>query len=73
MNSSPVMNIAKGVALGMVAGMAVGYAGKKAVENNPKLKRKANRAIKTMSSIVDTAQYMLRQNKGSTDTLSVLP
>lgn len=60
MNSSPVMNIAKGVALGMVAGMAVGYAGKKAVENNPKLKRKANRAIKTMSSIVDTAQYMLR-------------
>ena len=60
MNSSPVMNIAKGIALGMVAGMAVGYAGKKAVENNPKLKRKANRAIKTMSSIVDTAQYMLR-------------
>lgn len=60
MNSNPVMNMVKGVAVGMIAGMAVGYAGKKAVENNPKLKRKANKAFRTMSSIVDTAQYMLR-------------
>ena len=32
-NNNPVMNMVKGAAIGMAAGIAVGYAGKKAVEN----------------------------------------
>lgn len=60
MNSNPMMNIVKGAAIGMAAGVAVGYVGKKAVDNNPKLKRKANKAIRTVESIMDTAQYMFK-------------
>ena len=53
-----VMNIVKGAAVGMAAGMAVGYIGKKAADDNPKLRKKANRAYKTFENIVATAQYM---------------
>lgn len=59
-SNSSMMNLAKGALLGMAAGMAVGYVGKKAVDENPKLKKKANKALHTMESIVDTAQYMFR-------------
>ena len=50
----------KGVAIGMAAGMAVGYVGKKAADDNPKLRKTANRAYKTFENIVDTAQYMFK-------------
>ncbi len=60
MNSRPVMNMVKGAAIGLAAGMAVGYAGKKVFENNPKLKKKANKAFRTVESIMDTAQYMFK-------------
>ncbi|MEE1219348.1 MAG: hypothetical protein U0L20_05445 [Ruminococcus sp.] len=60
MSSNSMMNMAKGIMLGMAAGVAMGYAGKKAVDNNPKLKKKANKALHTMESIVDTAQYMFK-------------
>lgn len=60
MSKSPMMNMVKGAALGIAAGMAVGYIGKKSVESNPRLKRKANRALRTVESIVDTAQYMFK-------------
>lgn len=60
MSSNPMMNIVKGAAIGMAAGVAVGYAGKKAVDNNPKLKKKANKALHTMESIMNTAQYMFK-------------
>lgn len=60
MSSSPVSNMVKGAVLGVAAGMAVGYAGKKMVDNNPKLKKKANKAFKTMGTIVDTAQMMFK-------------
>ena len=30
------------------------------VDSNPKLKKKANKAFKTMESVLDTAQYMFR-------------
>ena len=59
MNKS-VMNMVKGVAIGMAAGMAVGYMGKKAADDNPKLRKKANRAYKTFENIVDTAQYTFK-------------
>lgn len=54
------MNVVKGVAIGMAAGMAVGHVGKKAADDNPKLRKKANRAYKTFENIVDTAQYMFK-------------
>lgn len=60
MYSNSVMNMVKGAAIGMVAGMAVGYMGKKTVDNNPKFRKKANKALHTMESIMDTAQYMFK-------------
>lgn len=59
-NSGNMMSVVKGVAGGMLAGMAVGYAGKKFMQDKPKMKRKANRAINTMGQIIDTAAYMFR-------------
>ncbi len=55
-----MMNIVKGAAIGMAAGLAVGYIGKKSVDENPKLKKKANKAMHAMESIMDTAQYMFK-------------
>ena len=46
------MNVVKGVAIGMAA--------EKAADDNPKLRKKANRAYKTFENIVDTAQYMFK-------------
>lgn len=60
MSSSPMMNMMKGVAIGMTAGVCVGIVGKNMVDSNPKLKKKANKAFKTMESVLDTAQYMFR-------------
>ena len=53
-------DIMKGVALGMMAGIAVGCCGRKMYDENPKLKRKASKAIHTMESMLDTAHYMFR-------------
>lgn len=60
MSSSPISNMVKGAVLGVAAGMAVGIAGKNMIDNNPKLKKKANKAMRTVESIVDTAQYMFK-------------
>ena len=54
MNTSPMMNVMKGVAIGMTAGVCMGIVGKNMVDSNPKLKKKA------MESVLDTAQYMFR-------------
>ena len=55
------MNVVKGVALGMVAGAAAGMVGKKMMDNNKKtLKKKANRALREMSNMMDTASYMFK-------------
>ena len=56
----PMMNVMKGVAIGMTAGVCMGIVGKNMVDSNPKLKKKANKAFKTMESVLDTAQYMFR-------------
>ena len=58
MSSNPAMNIVKGAVVGIAAGVAVGVMGKKAVDNNPKFKKKANKAFKTVESLMGTAQYM---------------
>ncbi len=60
MSSSPMMNVVKGAAIGLAAGMAVGIVGKNMVDNNPKLKKKANKAMRTVETIMDTANYMLK-------------
>ena len=60
MSSNSMMNVVKGAAIGLAAGMAVGIIGKNAVDNNPKLKKKANKAMRTMESIMDTAQYIFK-------------
>ncbi len=60
MSSNPAMNIVKGAVIGMAAGVAVGVIGKKAVDNNPKFKKKANKAFKTVESLMGTAQYMFK-------------
>lgn len=53
-------NIVKGVAGGMIAGVAVGMAGKMLIDSKPKMKKKANRAINTLGQFVDMAQYLFR-------------
>lgn len=58
--NSTAMNVVRGVAGGMLAGMAVGYVGKKMMDGKPKAKKKANMAMKTVGSILNTAQYMLK-------------
>ena len=68
-NSQNTMNVVKGVAGGMLAGMALGYAGKKMLDEKPKMKKKANKVVGAFGQILDTASYMLRQqnnkNKGN--------
>ena len=55
------MNVVKGVTLGMVAGATAGLVGKKMLDNNKKsIKKKANRALKEMGSMLDTASYMFK-------------
>lgn len=60
MEKSSMMNVVKGVAGGIIAGMAVGYAGKRMLDDRPKMKKKANRAIHTMGQMLDTVSYMFR-------------
>ena len=59
MNTSPMMNVVKGVAIGMTAGVCMGIVGKNMVDSNPKLKKKANKAFKTMESVLDTADKII--------------
>lgn len=53
-------NVVKSVAGGMLVGMAAGYMGKKMMDQKPKLKKKANKAMETLGQVVDTAQYMFK-------------
>ena len=54
------MSLVKGATVGLVAGVVVGMMGKKMIDENPKMHRKAVKAKETMNNIVDTAQYMLK-------------
>lgn len=59
--SNSVMNVVKGVTFGVMAGMAAGYVGTKMVTMNKKsVKRKANRALREMGNMIDTASYMFK-------------
>lgn len=60
MEKGKMSNVAKGVAGGMIAGIAVGVAGKTLIDSKPKMKKKANKAINTIGQFVDTAQYLFK-------------
>ncbi|MBQ2487480.1 MAG: hypothetical protein II517_03990 [Ruminococcus sp.] len=60
MSKSALVNIAKGVAVGMVAGAVVGYAGKYAADENPKIRKKITRVKRTANDVADTAKYMFK-------------
>ncbi|MEF2919895.1 MAG: hypothetical protein U0O22_05415 [Acutalibacteraceae bacterium] len=59
--SKNVMNVAKGVAVAVATGVAVGYVSNKVMQKNPKtIKRKANDAISAMGQIVNDISYLLK-------------
>lgn len=58
MAKDSVMTIAKGVIGGMIAGVAIGAAGKTMIDKTPKMRKKANKAMQTIGQVIDTAQYM---------------
>lgn len=59
--SNNVMGVVKGVTFGMMAGVAAGYVGTKMMSMNKKtMKKKANRALREVSNMMDTASYMFR-------------
>lgn len=58
--SNTIMNMTKGAVVGLAAGIAVGFASKKMIDDNPKMRKKANKAMRTVSSLIDTAQYMMK-------------
>ncbi len=60
MSKSPLMNMVKGVAVGMIAGACLGAAGKTAADENPKIRKKINRAKRTVNDVADTAKYMFK-------------
>lgn len=60
MSKSPLMNMVKGVAVGMIAGACLGYAGKSAADDNPKIRKKVCRIKHTMGDVADTAKYMFK-------------
>ena len=60
MEKGQMSSIIKGVAGGMIAGVAVGMAGKAMIDSKPKMKKKANKAINTIGQFVDTAQYLFK-------------
>ncbi len=60
MSKSPLMSMVKGVAVGMIAGACLGYAGKSAADDNPKIRKKVCRVKRTMGDVADTAKYMFK-------------
>ncbi len=60
MSKSPLVNMMKGVVVGMVAGACLGVAGKSAADENPKIHKKVCRVKRTMNDVADTAKYMFK-------------
>ena len=59
--SNSAMNLVKGMAWGAAFGVATAVAGTKLMETNKKsMKKKANKALKSMENVLDTASYMFK-------------
>lgn len=54
------MKVVKGVTAGIATGMLVGYVGKNMTDNKKQIKKKASKAMETMSDVVDTVSYMFK-------------
>ena len=54
------LNLSNSVAVGMVAGACLGYAGKSAADENPKIRKKINRAKHTVNDVANTAKYLFK-------------
>ena len=51
---------AKGIAAGLVVGAAVSMLGNSMMKNNRAFKKKANKMLRSVGSIVNNAQYMMK-------------
>ena len=54
------MGIMKGMGVGLAVGMAAGFTGSQMMKNNKQMKRKANKALDAMGSLIDNVQYMMK-------------
>lgn len=50
----------RGISAGIAAGLLAGYLGKKMPTSKHQLKKKANKAISSMSDVLDTVNYMFK-------------
>ena len=56
-----VMSAAKGVMWGAAVGVAAGMVGSKLMDQNKKtMRKKANKALRSMENMLDTASYMFK-------------
>ncbi len=60
MEKGKTSSVVKGVAGGMIAGIAVGMASKALIDSKPKMKKKANKAMNAVGQFIDTAQYLFK-------------
>lgn len=58
--SKNTMGIMKGMGVGLAVGMAAGFTGSQMMKNNKQMKRKANKALDAMGSLIDNVQYMMK-------------
>lgn len=54
------MKVVKGVTAGVALGVLAGYVGRTMTDDKKHMKKKANRAMETMSDVMDTVSYMFR-------------
>ena len=56
------MNVVKGMAIGVMTGAVAGVVGSKMMDKGTKknMKKKAGKALKSMSSMMDAARYMMK-------------
>ena len=55
-----VSSFIKGMGTGIAAATIIGVTGKMCMSNNKNIKKKVNRAAKTIGDIVDNVQYFMK-------------
>lgn len=60
MSNNKNMNIIKGIGTGLAAGMMVGFAGAKIMENTTSAKKKVNKTAKSIGEVVDNVQSFFK-------------